>query len=66
MNIVSKHGGSFNAALSAAGEYADGAVRHVDGEWCAVRLKAGTEARYNRRYARNAARIGYAGDYDSE
>ncbi len=51
---------SFTAALLAAGELEDGAVRHLDGAWCAVRLNAGTAERYNRRADRAARRPGYA------
>lgn len=50
----------FTAALLAAGELDDGAVRHLDGAWCAVRLNAGTAERYNRRADRAARRPGHA------
>lgn len=58
---VSEHT-SFTAALLAANEIEDGAVRNIDGAWCAVRLTAGTAARYNRRHARAAGRPNTSGD----
>jgi hypothetical protein len=57
---VSPHA-TFTEALLAAGEHADGAVRHIDGSWWAVRLPAAA-ARYNARHARAARRPRYAGD----
>lgn len=57
--VLSRHV-SYADALQAAQACEDGAVMHVDGAWCAVRLPAGTAAAYNARFEREANRLGWS------